>query len=74
MYDPNIALYGAARMVFDGEGLFLDDLGLAAFDFLARDLVPVVPNLMEQQVYSVYDRSMSPSRMSSSRAVTIGCC
>ena len=52
---PNIALYGPARMVFDRECLFLDDLGLAKFDFLARDLVPVVPNLMEQQVYRVYD-------------------
>src|SRR5205823_6515697 len=57
---PDIALNRTSQVIFDWKCLFLNDLGLAAFDFLARDLVPAVPNLMEQQVYGVYDLRKSP--------------
>jgi hypothetical protein len=52
---PNVALNGAARVIFDGEYFLLDDLGLAVLDFLARDLMPVVPDLVNQFADSIHD-------------------
>jgi hypothetical protein len=34
--------------ILDGKCFLLDDPGLAALDFLARDLMPVVPDLVNQ--------------------------
>ena len=57
---PNIALNRPPQVVLDRECFFLNDLGLAPLDFLARDLMPVVPDLMEQHVYGIQDFSQSP--------------
>jgi hypothetical protein len=50
----------AAQMVLDGEYLILDDVDFAALDFLAGDLVPVVPNLNAQLIDGIdYFRKLS---------------
>src|SRR5207249_4467534 len=51
---PHVALNGTAQMVFDGERFFLDDFSSATFDLLARNLVPVVPNLSTQIVDGIH--------------------
>jgi hypothetical protein len=49
------SLNGPVPMVLNGKRFFLDYSGFAALDFLACDLMPVVPDLIEQLVDSGSD-------------------